>query len=573
MSFSAVITFLTPTARPDSGIAARYPGDKNIGSDPNVLLADDFENYTSPNELTTKWSNVGMLPNLRIATETGNYYAGGKALEMTLPISTTEVLNSVGKKLNPTQDVLFIRAYTKFDPGYYVSGGSNHNGLRVSAGSVITGQAPPADGTGFFLTSIQNNVEGNALSGEVEPGYSHIYAYWPKQRMQYGDHWYPDGLVKPGGAGLWLLYPAQYPDFAPMPNWEPKLGVWYCYELMLKANTIGKNDGEVAWWIDGQLKGRIPDLFLRSIDSLKIDFAALRLHAISNTTRVNKKWYDNVVIATQYIGPMASASPTPSPTPTAPAQLQNISSRLLIQTGNNVGIAGFVIAGSEPKKLLIRGLGPTLTQFNVTGVMPNPTLKLYDGSGSLITTNDDWKSTQEAAITATQLAPPNDLEAAIVATLQPGAYTVIQADAAGAAGVGLLEAYDLNALASSRLINLSTRGLVQTGARALIAGCSVAAESNDVVVRALGPSLRALGVDNALADPVVTLYDSNANVIAVNDNWKDSQQNEVESTGLQPPDDLDAALVVRLARGNYTAIVTGKNGSAGIGLVEIYAVP
>jgi hypothetical protein len=137
----------------------------------------------------------------------------------------------------------------------------------------------------------------------------------------------------------------------------------------------------------------------------------------------------------------------------------------------------------------------------------------------------------------------------------------------------LLEAYDLNALASSRLINLSTRGLVQTGARALIAGCSVAAESNDVVVRALGPSLRALGVDNALADPVVTLYDSNANVIAANDNWKDSQQNEVENTGLQPPDDLDAALLARLARGNYTAIVTGKNGDAGIGLVEIYAVP
>jgi hypothetical protein len=115
--------------------------------------------------------------------------------------------------------------------------------------------------------------------------------------------------------------------------------------------------------------------------------------------------------------------------------------------------------------------------------------------------------------------------------------------------------------------------LVQTGTRALIAGCSVAADSNDVLVRALGPSLRALGVDNALADPVVTLYDSNANVIAANDNWKDSQQSAVESTGLQPPDDLDAAILARLTRGNYTAIVAGKNGSAGIGLVEVYAVP
>ena len=121
----------------------------NIGNDPAVILADDFESYTSPNELRNKWDNVGMLPNLRIATDTGNYYAGGKALEMTLPISTTEVFNSVGKKLNPTQDVLFIRAYTKFDPGYYVSGGSNHNGLRVSAGNIITGQALRQTAQGF----------------------------------------------------------------------------------------------------------------------------------------------------------------------------------------------------------------------------------------------------------------------------------------------------------------------------------------------------------------------------------------------------------------------------------------
>jgi hypothetical protein len=341
---------------------------------------------------------------------------------------------------------------------------------------------------------------------------------------------------------------------------------------MVRANTPGQNNGEVKYWIDGTVISDFPNLNIRSIDTLKIDEAHIGLHA-QHSERVNKKWYDNVVIATQYIGPMASASPVPSPTPTAPAQLQNISSRLLIQTGNNVGIAGFVIGGSEAKKLLIRGLGPTLTQFNVTGVMPNPTLKLYDGSGSLITTNDDWKSTQEAAITATDLAPPNDLEAAILAALQPGAYTVILADASGAAGVGLLEVYDLDPQASSKLLNLSTRGLVQTDVQALIAGCSVAADSNDVLVRALGPSLRTLGIDNALADPVVTLYDSNANVIAANDDWKDSQRSAVENTGLQPPNDLDAALLIRLARGNYTAIVTGKSGSVGVGLAEVYALP
>jgi hypothetical protein len=128
-------------------------------------------------------------------------------------------------------------------------------------------------------------------------------------------------------------------------------------------------------------------------------------------------------------------------------------------------------------------------------------------------------------------------------------------------------------MSSTRLINISTRGLVETGNNVLIAGCSLAGASgsNDVVVRALGPSLVPLGVNNALADRVITLYDSNANVIAANDNWKDTQRTAIENTGLQPPNDLDAAILVRLAAGDYTAIVTGKNGRSGVALVEVYA--
>src|SRR5205085_10171929 len=213
----------------------------------------------------------------------------------------------------------------------------------------------------------------------------------------------------------------------------PQRDRWYCVEMMVHANTPGKNDGEVKYWIDGKVVGDFPDLNMRSISTLKIDHANMMLHAL-HSERVNKKWYDNVVIATKYIGPMASASPAPSPTPTA--QLQNISSRLLIQTGNNVGIAGFVVEGTDPKKLLIRGLGPTLAHFNVTGVMQNPTLELHDGSGSLIATNDNWKDTQQAQITATQLAPPEDAEAAILATLRPGTYTAIQTGAGGGTGAG-----------------------------------------------------------------------------------------------------------------------------------------
>jgi hypothetical protein len=205
--------------------------------------------------------------------------------------------------------------------------------------------------------------------------------------------------------------------------------------------------------------------------------------------------------------------------------------------------------------------------------MQNPTLELHDGSGSLIMTNDNWKDTQQAEITATQLAPPADAEAAILATLQPGAYTAIQKGAGGGTGVGLIEVYDVDPLAPSRLINISTRGLVQTGNNALIGGCSLTggSGSNEVVVRALGPSLVPLGVNNALPDPVVTLCDSNGNVITANDNWKDSQQSAIQNTGLQPPNDFDAAILVTLPAGNYTAIVTEKNGSTGVGLVEVYA--
>jgi hypothetical protein len=293
------------TASAQVGIASHYPGDRGINYDADVLFADDFESYTSPAQLTSKWSGAGPQQNLRIATEPGNYYADGKALEMKLPISSSEVLDHCYKVINPAQNVIFFRAYTKFDDNFSITT-SSHNGLRVSArypGGA--GVAPPQDGSGWFMFSLQNNKARGTrhYPNELQPGYGQIYAYWPKQRDNYGDHWFSDGWVRPGGNGLWLLSPVQYPDFQPMPVWQPQGGKWYCYELMVKANTIGRADGEVAFWIDGKLSGRFPDLFLRSLDSIKIDYARLTLHAL-HSEQVNKKWYDNVVIAKKYIGPM-----------------------------------------------------------------------------------------------------------------------------------------------------------------------------------------------------------------------------------------------------------------------------
>jgi hypothetical protein len=302
-----------PTATPidGSGIASRYSGDKNIASDPTVIFADDFESYTSVDQIRARWGGGGGLVRMRIATEDANVFSGNKSVEFTIPVTTTELGVGLIRTLSPEQDTVFMRVYQKFDPGYNIAG-SNHNGIRLSAKyPEIAGQKPPADGTGFFLFFLQNNIVGTH-AGESAPGFSHLYVYWPRQRTQYGDHWYSDGTVIPysntiGNKGEWLANPTQYPDFKVMPNFQPQLNRWYCVELMVHANTPGQNDGEVKYWIDGQLKGAFPNLNVRSIGTLKLDKAHLGQAAIK-TDRVNKKWHDNVVIATQYIGPMVSAT-------------------------------------------------------------------------------------------------------------------------------------------------------------------------------------------------------------------------------------------------------------------------
>src|SRR5207253_10815868 len=167
------------------------------------------------------------------------------------------------KVLNPEQDTVYMRLYQKFESQYPSLPSGNHNGVLLSAKyPEVAGIQPPADGTGFFLFLLQNNL--TSLAGEVAPGYANLYVYWPKQRSEYGDHWYPDGKVMPsdptiGNNGEWLAYPAQYPGFKPLPNFLPQLNKWYCYELMVHANTPGQSDGEVKYWIDGEVAGDFPN--------------------------------------------------------------------------------------------------------------------------------------------------------------------------------------------------------------------------------------------------------------------------------------------------------------------------
>ncbi len=269
------------------------------------------------------------------------------------------------------------------------------------------------------------------------------------------------------------------------------------------------------------------------------------------------------------------------PAVTAPGAA-NISARVAVGTGNNVLIGGIIIQGSVGKRVIIRAIGPELTSHGVPGALQDPTLELHDSSGALIGQNDNWHTTilggvitsdQVAAIQATNLAPSDNRESTIVATLDPGDYTAIMRGVNSTIGNGLVEVYDLDAGADSRLANISARGFVQTGDNVMIGGFILNQSGNaTVLTRAIGPELTQHHVPNALQDPTLELHNINGALIASNDNWRNNQEQAIEATGLAPTDDRESAILSTLNPGNYTAIVRGTNNSTGNALVEVYVL-
>ena len=258
--------------------------------------------------------------------------------------------------------------------------------------------------------------------------------------------------------------------------------------------------------------------------------------------------------------------------------LNNISTRGFVGAGNNVMIAGLIVSGNSPKRVLLRVLGPTLGRvpFNIPGALANPVLELHAANGALITSNDTWTNSAKVdEIRASGYAPPDNTEPAILTTLNPGNYTAVVRGANNITGVALIEGYDLDPIASSRFGNISTRGFVQTGNNVMIAGLIVQGpNSQQVLVRALGPTLAQppFNVPNVLANPFLDLRDAQGARILANDNWKSSQQSQITATGLQPPADVESAILTTLAPGNYTAILSGVNSATGNALIEAYAL-
>jgi hypothetical protein len=245
-----------------------------------------------------------------------------------------------------------------------------------------------------------------------------------------------------------------------------------------------------------------------------------------------------------------------------------------VQTGNNVGIGGFIITGSTPKQVILRAIGPSLTRYFIVDVLADPVLELRGPAGFTTVINNNWRDTQEAAIQATGIPPTNDLESAILVTLNPGAYTAVVRGNGNTSGVALFEVYDLTPATNSKLANLSTRAFVGTGENIVIAGFLLSADGtpDNVIVRGLGPSLTAFGVPTVLSDPTLELRDHNGSLLISNNDWQDNpaQAALIIAAGLAPSNNLESAIAATLPPGLYTALLAGLNGGTGNGIVEVY---
>jgi hypothetical protein len=255
----------------------------------------------------------------------------------------------------------------------------------------------------------------------------------------------------------------------------------------------------------------------------------------------------------------------------AGSRLANISTRASVVGGDNVSIAGFIVTGNVPKKVIVLGIGPSLAGF-VANPLPNPTLQL-NRDNTVLTTNDDWKDSQQTEIQNSGLAPANNLESAIIRTLDPGNYTAVLSDKNNAPGIGVVQVYDLDTGADAKLANISTRAFIESGDNVLFAGIIGGGNGSQpkVLITGRGPSLVPFGVPNAIPDPFLELHDKNGALIASNNDWQSDQKDAIAATGLAPTNPKESALLVTLIPGDsYSAIVKDATNASGVALVEIY---
>ncbi|HEY3746558.1 MAG TPA: matrixin family metalloprotease [Gemmatimonadaceae bacterium] len=358
--------------------------------------------------------------------------------------------------------------------------------------------------------------------------------------------------------------------------------------LFNKAQTFDSYRGALQFGSNGYAIADIRRVFLHELGhALGLnhpDQAGQHVSAVMNSviSDIYNLTADDISGIQSLYGAPAAGTPAPTPVPTpapgpddAPSRLVNLSTRMQVGTGDKVLIGGFIIQGDKRKKVLLRGIGPSLGASGVQGALQDPRMTLLDSTGTVIEVNDNWGDSPEIDDIIASTIPPSDpRESAIVAKLDPGSYTVIVEGVNGGTGVGLVENYTLDTYSGSRAANISTRGEVGTGDDSLIGGFIVRGNTTkEVIIRALGPSLAGSTTSKVLLNPLVELHDSNGQLVAMNDDWQNSDQAaDIQASGIPPTDPRESALITTLGAGNYTALVRGADGDEGIGLVEVYDI-
>ncbi len=373
-------------------------------------------------------------------------------------------------------------------------------------------------------------------------------------------------------------------DFSPSPNIASFTSFVTNYVGVTTAGTLALRNASPAWLLDHSASplylvntledpmpySQLPDMIAKLDAAGVTNYQALSLvgHAHAFAYWQIVKDHSLAFLAAGFAGaPPPPPLPTPTPGAIGSRQLLNVSTRAQVASGSGVMIGGFIITGANVKRVLLRGLGPSLSQNHLSGVLANPVLQLFDDNGELIETNDNW--TLPGNLPA-NLLPTDPAESLLTAILPAGNYTAVLSGVNGTGGLGLFELYDLEAQ-NSRVANISTRGKVGTGVDVIIGGFIIGgSDPTRVIVRALGPSLASSGVTGALADPTLDIHDSNGSLLFTNDNWRTTQETEIINTTIPPTDDRESAIVATLAPGNYTAVVSGVGGTTGIALVEVY---
>jgi hypothetical protein len=437
---------------------------------------------------------------------------------------------------------------------------------------IIVSDNPP--GTGVFNAAIGNSYDGQTLSvvyytTRDNPGSNTLVDVYLAQSFNNGETWQPN---------IRLTSVSTDATLSPLTPGGHMLG-----DYIAVAESSNPNVPAVPVWVDSRTGN--PDPFVTRVGiSPQVNFTSWQASRLS-FAQINNPQFGGEAGDADGDGEQNAIEFKYGTEPNDPLSLfhtgrqLNISTRARVLTGENILIGGFIVTGNDRKRVIIRALGPSLVGAGVPGPLQDPTLQLLTDDNVIVAENDDWRQTQQAEIEGTGIPPSDNRESAIVRELPPGNYTAAVSGKSGTTGNALVEVYDLAPGSNSRLANISTRSFVGQGEEVMIGGLIIGggegtggAGSARVLLRGIGPSLAQSGVSGALQDPELLLFDGNGSVVQSNDNWRQTQQGEIQSFNLAPADDREAAMVASLPRGNYTAIVRGRENTTGVALIEAYNV-